>query len=451
MLKQVKKKLGIIILLYLRFFAKLQLSKYKPLVIGITGTSGKSSCQKAITAVLKEDFQVKTSDKANSESGIPLNILDLNIKNYSAIDWLRVVVLAPIKLLTNWKKYDTYVVEMGIDSPDFPKNMEYLLTIIKPTIGIFLNVGTVHGDSFQHLITKGVSGVKQRREIVNLIASEKGRLIESLPKEGVAILNSEDDLVCQFKNITRANQKLFGNTKESEASLKSCNVSLKKGTIFNISINGNKAQLNLKNHILPAHYAHNFEAAILVGLSFGLTTEKCMRLLEKNYNPPRGRSSLINGINDSFIIDSSYNSSIEAAKGLLKLAAKLKAKRKIAVLGDMRELGKNSLIDHQELADCLLKQDYELIVLVGKQMKKFVLPILNKANLDVEWFKNAYLAANYLRKKIKSGDLIIVKGSQNTIFLEIVVKNLMKNSDNADGLLCRRGKFWDKKRAELKG
>ncbi|PIR62784.1 MAG: hypothetical protein COU65_01665, partial [Candidatus Pacebacteria bacterium CG10_big_fil_rev_8_21_14_0_10_42_12] len=136
-----KRLLSGLVLRYFRSLAKIQLKRTKPLIIGITGSAGKTSAMTAVAAVLKDTRQVKTSDKANSESGIPLNILGLYPKSFAPSDWLRLMIQAPTKLainlVTNQEKYDTYVAELGIDSPFPPKNMGYLLTILHPDIGIF--------------------------------------------------------------------------------------------------------------------------------------------------------------------------------------------------------------------------------------------------------------------------------------------------------------------------
>ena len=116
--------LQLAVLYYLRFWARLKLNIIRPDIIGITGSAGKTSCVQAIVAILGDSFRVKVSEKANSESGIPLNILGLTPNDYSVVDWLRLIFLAPIKALTNWEKYDIYLVELGIDSPRVPKNME---------------------------------------------------------------------------------------------------------------------------------------------------------------------------------------------------------------------------------------------------------------------------------------------------------------------------------------
>ncbi len=189
-----------LVLDYFRILAQLQLIKINLwrrlrgqksiIIIGVTGSAGKTSTMHALVAGLKSQFQVKYSQKANSESGIPLNILGLSMKDYSFKDWLRVALGAPLKLLTNWQDYDIYVVEMGVDEPTEPKNMGYLLKIIRPQIAVFTSVTSVHSQQFE------AAGYK---DPLRAIAQEKGRLIASLPQDGWAILNGDDPLVEQQK------------------------------------------------------------------------------------------------------------------------------------------------------------------------------------------------------------------------------------------------------------
>ena len=134
-----------LVLYYLKFFAKLSLVFHRPKIIGITGSVGKSSCRNAVYSILRAKFKnkVKVIKKGNSETGVPLGILGLEIKDYSFLGWLKVLTRVPFGLLY-LRKTEYLVIEMGIDSPSAPKNMQYLLSIVKPDISVFLNVHPVH-------------------------------------------------------------------------------------------------------------------------------------------------------------------------------------------------------------------------------------------------------------------------------------------------------------------
>jgi UDP-N-acetylmuramyl pentapeptide synthase len=500
------------LLSYFRVLAKTQLKKNNPIIVGVTGTAGKTSTLTAIEAVLKEK-KVKVSHKANSETGIPLNILGLKPKNFSLLDWLRLAFLAPFQVVLNWENYDYYVVEMGIDSPNPPKNMGHLLKIVQPQVGVFLNAIPMHSEPFDAVVDKKIKNerlehenndkksAKLRRQLmIEAIAQEKGRMIESLPTGseendphgGVAILNADQPEVIALATKTRAKVLSFGKAKSTtvrvvkiEQSLGGTKIELRIKNENNQNENGNKKiatqpaessslHLSFPNYLLPDHFAHTFGAAMCVGISQGLSAQATGKLLENNFELPPGRSSLIPGLHGSWIIDSSYNSSTQPLIDLLEMMEKVSEdknpltdtknkkdsapiNKKIALLGDMRELGKESQLEHELVAQ-KASEICDEVILVGPEMKKHALPVLEKAIQtkirkvkNTKWVKDAYEAAKYLKEpdKLQKNDLLLVKGSQNTLLLEIAVEKLMAKPEKAGELLCRREKFWEKKREEL--
>src|SRR3989344_4260216 len=290
------------VLRYLRFFAKLQLRKISPDIIGVTGSVGKTTTTLAIGAILASKYKTKVCAGVNSESGIPLNILGLKLTNYSAWDWLRVMLLAPVMLVINWRRYEKYVVEMGVDEPETPKNMGYLLTIVRPRVGVFLNVAAVHTQQFGS---------------VQAIAREKGKLIAQLPGNGVAVLNQNDPLVWQWAE-------------------------------------------KIKAKVVP----FTDDAAMAVGKVFGISKKV-------EFKSAPGRMSVIPGIKNSLIIDSSYNASRESMFKALEVLASYKDKRRVAALGDMRELGELAETEHKAVAE-KAKSIADVIVTVGPLMKQYL-------------------------------------------------------------------------------
>jgi UDP-N-acetylmuramoyl-tripeptide--D-alanyl-D-alanine ligase len=435
-----------LLLSYFRLLAQIQLIKTQPRIIGITGSAGKSSTMEAIAAILQEKFKIKVGRKANSESGIPLNILGLSPSNFSLLSWLKLAIQAPLKLLTNWEKYDFYIVEMGIDSPLPPKNMSYLLTILQPEIGVFTSVDAVHSEPFDHLVV-GKSLAERRDSLVQLIAAEKGKLTKSLPKNGLAVLNADSAVLMENATPTKAKLMTFGEKHDATIQIDAVNWN-KAGTQIVFSTAEEKVTLSLNEYLVPHHYAGTFAAALCVGIYAGLSPYLCCKLLEKNYKLPPGRASLIPAINGATILDSSYNSSAKPTLDFFELIPHIDSKRTLALLGDMRELGSVTQVDHELIAQKAVKV-FDEVVLVGPYMLKYAVPILKEKNVDVRWFVNAYLAAEYLKTTLKPDDLLFVKGSQNTLLLEIAIERLMAHPETADGVLCRRGSFWDGERKKL--
>jgi UDP-N-acetylmuramoyl-tripeptide--D-alanyl-D-alanine ligase len=420
------KKLFIsIFLFYLRSAARIQLWKIKPKIIGLTGSVGKTSLRDAVYAALVDYYRVKKSVKANSETGLPLDILGLHLRNYSVFDWLRVSLLVPIMLLVNWEKYGYYIAEMGVDEPDEPKNMEYLLRFVKPEIAIFLNAKAVHTMQFKN---------------VEAIAKEKGKILERLGEDKIAIANNDDQLVKKEAEKSKAKKYYFG--KNGDLKIVGYNVSLNK-TEFEYQYKEKRFKISF-NFPLARYYSYTFAGAILVGLVVGLSIDKIKKSLEKNFALPEGRGRKFKGVKNSIIIDSSYNASGGSVIGALKLLDRLGRDRdKIFVFGDMRELGNKAKSEHEKVAKKIL-ETVDQLVLIGPLTKKYVSNI-TKDQILTKWFENSWNAGEWLKENLRGGEIILVKGSQNTIFTEIVVEKLLADKKDAN-LLCRRGKFWDKMR-----
>jgi len=388
----VKKNISLLVLSYLRFFARLQLSKVKFLqkvkhqqldIVGITGSAGKSSTLFACQAVLSPNLKVKTNDGYNSESGLPLSIIGLKIKDYNLFSWLKIIFLAPLKFLINWQSYQVLILEMGIDSASWPHNMDYLLSVVKPNISIFLNVSSVHLLSFDSL---------------DQIAIQKAKLVN---QSQIAIINSQDKLVKKYiqnKNI----------------------------------INLTPTKIKFNNFYLPDVYQISFGAALSLAQIFNINYQQAIKNIQANFTLPPSRSSILEGIKKTTIIDSSYNSSPLACSELLKFLSGFKGK-KIAVLGDMRELGPQSPNEHQKIYNLAVKSA-DLIISVGPETQKY---FGNKSQKFLNW----WTAAEFLKETIQGGETILVKGSQNTIFLEELVKSILKNPFDFSKL-CRQSPYW---------
>lgn len=448
-----KQKIGLLVLYYLRFFAKWQLKKDPNCkIIGITGSAGKSSTRNAIYSVLSNKYRVKASFKANSQSGIPLDILGLEMHDYSFFDWLRVLILAPIKWLTNHQKFDYYLVEMGIDSPHPPKNMDFLLSIVQPKMAVFLNVNANHAFAFDQLVQEKNASLRLTK-IIQAIAREKAKLILALPKNGLALLNTDDKYVQESCQKIEAEIYSFGSNQFADLQIIDHQVQLvaqKIKTIFSFKIQNHYNQLaahnqvfalEIENYLLAKHFAYSFAAAILIGLKAGLNISEIKQALEKKFTLPRGRAAIIQGQKQSLIVDSSYNAS--SMKDMIDLMTQVRAQgRKLALLGDMRELGASTQIMHETIAQ-LAADAFEQVFLVGPAMKNFAWPILEKKlGQQVSCYQNASEAGAAIASFLRPGDLLLVKGSQNTIFLEEAIKTLMKKPELAADLLCRQDSYW---------
>ncbi len=442
------------VLYYLRFFARQVLKRYQLKIIGITGSVGKSSTRNAIYSVLKDYFRVKMIEKGNSETGIPLGILGLDPGNYQALDWLKNLLLAPFK--TSFiKDYQYLVIEMGIDSPFWPKNMDYLLTIVQPDISVVLNAYPVHTMQFDCLINKEITGEKRREFLVRRIAKEKVKII-SLARPEMAIYNQANDYINEQVEKIRLSQKniRFISFGGEDSNIRLLDYQLEKsGTKFSFYLKekSQRLDLNISGYLLPKAYQEVFSAAILVGKVLGLENQQIIEGLKKNFYLPAGRGSIFDGISSSTIIDSSYNASKASMLAYLDLVWQLAKKEKlplILVLGEMRELGLEAELEHQEVAEKIIQIKPKEVFLIGEEMKKYVYPKLKDAEIKTQVFENSIKIGSYLKENLKERSILLFKGSQNTIFLEEAVKLILKNQDD-EKRLCRQSQFWLKKKSYL--
>lgn len=425
-----KSKFVDIYLTSLRKLAQIQLSKNKPLIIGITGSAGKSSAVKTTAGLLSQNFETRYTKKGNSQTGIPMEILGIPVGDYSLKRWLITFPQALKSLLFDWSKYKIFVAEMGIDSNKAPNDMDTLLKIFRPKIGVLLNVNSVHSGNFLG------------EQTIQAVADEKAKMLFALPKDGLAIYNADQP---EFKNLEakiEATIQTFGQS-SGDMRLTSHQVSLER-SIFEAEFKKNKIIISLENQLVFKEAFGSLASSLLIALYLSINLEQAVQDLEKTFKTLPGRGKMFAGINDSIIVDSSYNSSLVptiSSLEMLSIIAKRKH-RKIAILGDMRELGKSAKHDHEEL-ERVAKQNADVIVTIGPLTQKYF------KDKNVKNFINPFESISYLKDLIKKDDLILIKGSQNTILLETIVAELLKNKSDQK-FLCRRSAYWDRERKKLR-
>ena len=440
------------LLYYLRFFAKLSLFINKPKIIGITGSVGKSSARNVIYAIIKDYFSVKMIKEGNSETGIPLGILGLDPGNYQLIDWIKIIILSPFKIfyLTGTK---ILIVEMGVDSPYKPKNMDYLLTIVKPNISVVLNAYPVHSEQFDVIIQDNLSVDKRTELITRKIAEEKAKIITKAQPE-IGIFNGSDiNLKLIIEKGLRSKTKLlsFGEDKKNSVYYGQYDIDLEKSCFELIfpDLRSKKVNIEIKGYFLPKKHQEIISAGFLVGLSLNLDLEKIKKSLVNNFFLPASRSSFFQGINDSVIIDSSYNASRASLLTFIETASLLAKKENrplVVLMGDMKELGREAENEHKIVVEALKKTGVNYFYCVGELTKKYVIPEVLKSVKTSRWFENSIKLGEYLKTSLPYHSVVLVKGSQNTIFLEETVKFILQDKKD-EKKLCRQSKFWMKKKS----
>lgn len=418
----------------LAIFARAILRKYKPTVIGVTGSVGKSSSKDAIVAVLSQAFHVRGNPKNyNNELGVPLAIIDKKTGGRSPMAWLGVFWRAFVLLLWRHEYPQVLVLEMGADHRG---DIAYLTKLAPPQVGVLTSIAPVHTEFLGDL-----EGVR----------IEKQTLISRLPHTGTAILNIDDGIVEKVAGVTRAQVLTYGFNEQAD--VRGVEYQLhyrldedldRAGTFFKIAYRGSVVPVALlgvfgKQHVMAA----------LAAAAVGLTLE--MNLADigaglGNYRPPRGRMVIIPGIKRTVLIDDTYNASpratLEAVRTLGQLEIAEQTKR-IAVLADMKELGAYAEEGHRGVGQLVAQSRIDTLVAVGELAQDIARGAMGAGMPEdhVFHFADAAEAGRFVQDRLEEGDIVLIKGSQS-MRMERVVKELMAEPLRAEELLCRQEPEW---------
>jgi len=409
----------------LKIIAKLFLFRYKPKIIGITGSVGKSSAKEAVYAVLRSNFRVRRSlGSYNNEIGVPLTILGEESPGANFFGWLAIFFKSAANLIYDKDYPKILVLELGVDRPG---DLEYLLSFIKPNLAIITSISPVH-----------LEKMKTEAEILK----EKSKLAAALSKKGTAILNFDDPKLREL-GLKLKNKVIFyglSGTANIYASEIKCE---KLGISFNINYAGSVVPAAIP--VFGKAMVYAVLAASAVGVSLGMDLVNVTSKF-KNIKGLKGRLKLFKGKKKATIIDDSYNSSPIAARLALSAAGELreeiKARRLVVVLGDMLELGEISRRAHINLGREAANAA-DLVIAVGKEAKNIQLGAELTKEKDALWFPDSSAVAAKILGIIKKGDLILIKGSQG-VRMEKITEVMLKNKKDIKKL-PRMGGYWKNK------
>ena len=388
------------------FLARATIYRFKPVIIAVTGSVGKTSSKEAIWVALKNRFYSrKTSANFNNELGVPLSV----IGDYSEVSkpawffWLKVLLVGFWHFIFESKNSypQMLILEYGADKPG---DIAELISIAKPHVAVISAIGQlpVHVENYPQ-------GIEQ-------VAREKGKLISELSVEDFAVLNSDDPTVVKLKEKTRAKVITFGFEKDSNVRISNFKHIVNEGRIeglaFKMENEGASVPIILKNAFSISH-AYAAACAACVGTIFDINLIESANAFILNYVPIKGRSVIIEGIKRTQIVDESYNSSPIALEMALKTLKMVSHTRKIAVLGDMMELGDYTVKAHEMIGD-LVPSCADILITVGPRAR-FIAQRALKKDMDenaVFSFDEPEEAGLKLQELIKKGDLILIKGSR---------------------------------------
>jgi len=418
MVQKLKKFLYFFVASYFRFFASIKLKIWKPRIVVVTGSSGKTTLLHLIESQLGS--KAKYTHEANSSFGIPFDILGLHRKSLLLYEWPILIFLTPIKIFSKIPKESLYVVEADCDRPYEGK---FLSKLLKPEITLWTNVSRTHSVNFENEVTKG-----KFKSVDEAIAYEFGyysQNTKNLVIVGDSSRNLENQLSrvgCAIENISSGDNKVVHSVTTS-------------GSTFVV----NNVKYNF-NYLLPKKTS----ALILMCLSLIKYLNEKFDVRFSNFKLAPGRSSVFEGIKNTTLVDSSYNANLDSMTEVVEMFARIDAKEKWVVLGDMIEQGRHEEEEHKKLGGIILRHNFRKIILMGSRVSKYSKPVLSDKGGDVVSFLGPKEVLNYLTTNIKGGEVILFKGAR---FLEGVIEHLLENKDDIKNL-ARRERVWQIRRVK---
>lgn len=412
----------------LRSCARATVRRYRPLIIGVTGSIGKSTTKEAIRLVVAPHFKVRASTgNYNNELGLPLSILGADSPGRNVMGWIRLFARILGQLLFRREFPEVLILEMGVDHPG---DMEYLLSCVVPDIGVVTRIGESHAEFFK---TQAA------------IAREKGGLIAALPTSGSAILNADDERVLAMGKRTRSKIITYGFGKEAD--IRAERVMLAQegerldGLSFKLSLSGATVPVRLPG-IFAKHVVEAALAATAVGVALKFNGVDIAAALQK-LQPLPGRLRLLAGRDGMRLLDDTYNASPSSVRAALATLREIIAPRRVVIFGDMLELGSATLDEHRALAEALVGSGASVFVAVGQYMQALADALRQKnfPERGIFTFPDPETALRALPDIVRQHDLVLIKGSQG-LRMELITASLLAHSEEAPSLLCRQNKRW---------
>ena len=301
-------------------------SLYDIPVIGVTGSVGKTSTKDIIGSVVSTTYKVrKTYGNYNNHIGLPLTILGL--KDHTAL-----------------------VVEMGMNHLG---ELRKLTNIAKPTIAVITNVGTAH-----------IGNLGSRENILKA----KLEILEGLTKDGIAIINNDNDLL-QNWNIQNKEYKVRSFGIENESDIIAQDISINEHeSNFTSYIYGEKTKVEVP--VTGTHFVYNALSAICVGEALNISKENILKGI-KEFELSKNRMEMLKNEKEVTIINDCYNASFDSMKASLEVLSRINGKRKIAILGDILEVGEYSKKIHEEVGYEVTKNNIDILITVRRSIKKY--------------------------------------------------------------------------------
>ncbi|HXG42535.1 MAG TPA: UDP-N-acetylmuramoyl-tripeptide--D-alanyl-D-alanine ligase [Dehalococcoidia bacterium] len=347
-------------------------------VVGVTGSVGKTTCKELVASVLSRRYRVlKSEGNLNTEVGLPLSLLGLTVE------------------------HEVAVLEMAMFGRG---DIALLCSIARPQLGVVTNIGPVH---------------LERLGSLGAIAAAKGELVEALPANGAAVVNGDCPWAQRLLARSRARTVLYGRSRQCQVRGEVLSSHGLEGFTFRLCWQGREA--TVRSPMPGRHNLHNLLAAAAVALELGMGWQEVVEALAHARSDLRLR--VVPGPGGSIIIDDSYNASPASVVAALDLLAEMPGRR-IALLGDMLELGEAAEDGHRQVGAHAARTTHKLLVL-GEMAPAMAAAALAAGHHDVQVLADKDEAVAILARELRAGDWLLVKASR-ALALETVVEALAR-------------------------
>lgn len=342
--------------------------------VAITGSVGKTSTKDIIASCLSEKFNVlKTQGNKNNHIGLPMTVLEL-------------------------ENQEMMVIEMGMNHFG---EIRTLTNIVRPQVCVITNIGTSH-----------IGNLGSRENILKA----KLEILEGMEPNGVAIVNNDNDLLHKWaeENKENYNIKTFGIENRSDYTAYNIKEN-EEGISYSIDIKGNTYTVTVP--VSGKAFVYNSLSALAVGQVFNEDVEQCIEGI-KNFELTKKRMEIVK-TKGMKIINDSYNASYDSMKSGLEALKNSEETRKIAVLGDMLELGDFAQELHEKVGEEVAKNNIDILVTVGTNAKYIAQRAQELGVKEIKMCENNNEAINYLKHTLAKGDAVLLKASNSMKFGEI--------------------------------
>lgn len=402
------------------------LKHHKPILVVVTGSVGKTSTKQAIATVLSEKYRVRAhAGNHNTTMSAPLAIVGVeypeNIRSFGA--WRQVLKAMNLRI-SEEKDVDVIVQELGTDAPgDIKKFGHYL----RPNVAVVTAVSEEHMEFFG---------------TVDAVAAEE---LSVAHFSELTIIN-RDDIDERYASLADTHTiDTYGLGEKAEYRLEVREANPLDGRIGQlICPEWGEVPLNLQ--LVGDHSLKAAVAAACVGAKLGLTSEQVAVGVSK-IKPTPGRMQILRGLDETTLIDDTYNSSPLAVSAALETLYKIEAPMRIVILGSMNELGAMSAQAHEKVGSLCDASKLDFVVTIGEEARKYLAPAAGKKGCQVKEFLSPYEAGAFVHSVMKPGAVILAKGSQNGVFAEEALKILLHSTEDEQRLV-RQSESWLKVKQE---